>query len=56
VGTVVGRTPEGDRLLATVPAEDEAMIAFLTDGKMEPVGSAGQVRRLADGMLQWSAL
>lgn len=56
VGTVVGRTPEGNRLLATVPAEDEGMIAFLTDGRMEPVGSAGQVRRLADGMLQWSAL
>ncbi|MFM2257118.1 MAG: hypothetical protein RIQ28_965, partial [Pseudomonadota bacterium] len=55
VGTVVGLTPEGKRLLATVPAQDEAMIDFLTNGKTEPVGSPGQVRRRDDGMLQWSA-
>lgn len=55
VGTVVGRTAEGKRLLATVPAEDQAMIAFLTDGKIEPVGSAGIVSRRGDGMLLWSA-
>lgn len=54
-GTVVGLTPEGKRLLATVPAEDEAMIAFLTDGKAEPVGSEGKVSRRDDAMLVWSA-
>lgn len=55
VGTVIGRTPEGKRLLATVPADDDAMITFLTDGRTEPVGSSGVVRKGDDGMLVWSA-
>lgn len=55
VGTVIGRTPAGKRLLATVPAEDQAMITFLTDGKAEPVGSTGRVNKREDGMLVWSA-
>lgn len=55
VGTVVAQTPEGKRVLASVPPGDEAMIAFLTDGKVEPVGSAGRVSKGDDGLMRWSA-
>lgn len=42
-GVIVGRTPDGARrFLAKIPAEDEAGIAFLTDGAVEPVGTTGQ--------------
>ncbi len=53
VGTVIARTPAGNRLLATVPASDEAMIAFLTDSKVEPVGSKGQVVAGDNGLMRW---
>jgi acetyl-CoA C-acetyltransferase len=52
-GTVIALTPEGKRVLARVPAEDEAMIAFLSDGAAEPVGSAGQVVKGAEGLMEW---
>ncbi len=52
-GTVIARTPEGRRVLATVPASDEAMIAFLTDGLVEAVGSNGQVIAGDDGKMRW---
>ncbi len=52
-GTVVGRTPEGARFLAKVPAEDAECIAFLTDGKAEPVGSTGTVVAAPDGDRLW---
>jgi acetyl-CoA C-acetyltransferase len=55
-GSIIARTPEGKRVLAKVPAEDEAMIAFLTDGKVEAVGSAGQVRKGDGGLMLWSAV
>jgi acetyl-CoA C-acetyltransferase len=55
VGTVIARTPEGKRVLASVPANDEAMVAFLTDGKIEPVGREGRVSKGADGLMIWSA-
>jgi acetyl-CoA C-acetyltransferase len=55
VGTVVARTPEGKRVLASVPPNDEAMITFLTDGNVEPVGSAGRVSKGDDGLMHWSA-
>ncbi len=42
-GVVVARTPDGARTLAHVDAGDAGMVAFLTDGAVEPVGSAGQV-------------
>jgi acetyl-CoA C-acetyltransferase len=53
MGTVIARTPEGKRLLASVPADDEAMIAFLTDGKAEPVGSTGQVVAGDGDLMHW---
>jgi acetyl-CoA C-acetyltransferase len=55
VGTVIARTPENKRLLASVPANDSEMIAFLTDGKVEPVGSQGRVRKGDAGLMIWSA-
>src|SRR3546814_9121481 len=48
-GVVVARTPEGRRTLAHVDVADAAMLAFLTDGKVEPVGAAGQVVALDEG-------
>ena len=52
-GVVVARTPDGSRTLASVPAEDEATIAFLTDGKQEPVGSKGEIVREGDALAFW---
>ena len=50
-GVVVARTPGGERTLAKVPAEDTDMIAFLTDGTAEPVGSNGVVEPDGDDMV-----
>jgi acetyl-CoA C-acetyltransferase len=52
-GVIVVRTADGRRTLAKVPAEDESSIAYLTDGKCEPVGSAGEVQRGVDGIQIW---
>jgi len=48
-GVVVARTPAGQRTLAHVDVNDAAMLAFLTDGTREPVGTAGQMVALAEG-------
>lgn len=40
-GVVVGKTPAGERFLAKIPATDENAIAYLTDGKAEPIGASG---------------
>jgi acetyl-CoA C-acetyltransferase len=53
VGTIIARTAEGKRVLATVPASDTAMIRFLTDGEMEPVGAQGQITQSDNGMRLW---
>ncbi|NJR79609.1 acetyl-CoA acetyltransferase [Sphingomonas corticis] len=50
-GVVVARTPAGERTLAKVPGEDEAMIAFLTDGAAEPVGTTGEIAPEGDDMV-----
>lgn len=52
-GTIIARTPANARVLARVDAGGEAMIAFLTDGKAEPVGATGQTIRGADGLIHW---
>jgi acetyl-CoA C-acetyltransferase len=53
-GTVVALTPDGRRVVSKVPAEDAATIAFLTDGKAEPVGTPGRIE--SDGeTLFWRA-
>ena len=48
-GVVVARTPPGARTLAHVDVADAAMLAFLTDGTSEPVGTAGQIVALDTG-------
>jgi acetyl-CoA C-acetyltransferase len=53
VGTVIARTPEGKRVLASVPPADEELIALLTDGQIEPVGSRGQVVPGEEGLMRW---
>ena len=47
-GVVLARTPDGRRAIARIPGEDEALIAFLTSGAQEPVGTAGTVVREGD--------
>ncbi|WP_245798751.1 acetyl-CoA acetyltransferase [Sphingopyxis flava] len=48
-GVVVARTPQGARTLAHVDVSDAGMLAFLTDGREEPVGTSGQIVALEDG-------
>ena len=48
-GVVVARTPQGARTLAHVDVADAAMLALLTDGKVEPVGTAGHIVALDEG-------
>ena len=55
VGTVIARTQDDKRVLASVPASDAAMIAFLTDGKVEPVGSQGRISKGNEGLMIWLA-
>ena len=50
---LVARTPDGARTLALVPGDDKSTIAFLTDGKIEPVGTTGSIVRDADDMGIW---
>jgi acetyl-CoA C-acetyltransferase len=52
-GVIVARTPHGARFLAYVPREDSELIAFLTDGAREPVGSVGQATADAAGVNHW---
>ena len=42
-GVVVARTPAGGRTLAHVDVADAAMVAFLTGGADEPVGTLGRI-------------
>ncbi len=55
VGTVIALTPDDRRVLASVPASDAAMIASLTDGKLEPVGRKGRISKGNDGLMIWLA-
>jgi acetyl-CoA C-acetyltransferase len=51
-GTIIARTPGGERFVCLVPQEDAAGIAFLTDGVVEPVGTAGMSEMVED-VLVW---
>jgi acetyl-CoA C-acetyltransferase len=51
---VVARTPKGDRFLAHVPGEDEAVLNFLAGAQGEPVGAAGRAVRMEDGRQRWT--
>ncbi|MBV9509117.1 MAG: acetyl-CoA acetyltransferase [Caulobacteraceae bacterium] len=52
-GVIVGKSPAGERFLAKVPASQEADIAFLTDGKVEPVGTSGEAVSGPEGDTLW---
>lgn len=54
-GGVIARTPAGGRLMARVPASDQATIARLTDLDAQPVGAVGTVGRLDPKRLRWTA-
>ncbi len=54
-GTVIARTPAGERLMARVPASDSASISLLTRLDQQPVGSLGEVSRLDAKRLRWSS-
>ena len=54
-GTVIALTPDGKRVLARVVPEDEAMIASLSNCRIEPVGGAGRTVKGAEGLMQWKA-
>ena len=47
-GFVLSRAPDGLRVIAKVGRDDAEAIAFLTDGKVEPVGSPGLTVREGD--------
>ena len=51
-GAVISLAPDGSRVVAKVDPEDVATVAFLTDGKLEPVGSPGVTRKDGD-TLHW---
>ena len=53
LGTIVARTPEGNRTLAAVLPSDAATIAFLTDGEAEPVGTSGEVVSGEGDLREW---
>ena len=53
-GVVLSRAPEGARVIARVEAEDARSLAFLTDGKAEPIGTPGRNRRSGETMI-WTA-
>jgi len=53
-GVVVARTPTGARTLAHVDVTDAALLAFLTDGKAEPVGTSGTIESRGEAGRFWS--
>ena len=55
-GVVIARSPDGARVLSRVDGDDEAAIAFLTDGAVEPVGSGGATVRQGDTLYLESRL
>ena len=50
---VVALTAAGERTLAHVEVSDDAMVAFLTDGGVEPVGTGGVIVDAGDGRRIW---
>lgn len=54
-GTVIARTPQGQRLMARVDAADESSLAVLTSLDRSPVGCTGQVWQTDNQLLHWRA-
>ncbi|CAN7534147.1 acetyl-CoA acetyltransferase [Phenylobacterium sp. LjRoot219] len=49
-GVVISRNPRGERVLARADVEDAGLVAWLTDGRREPVGAVGTTRRRSDAL------
>lgn len=54
-GVVVARTPDAQRSLVHVDVTDAAMIAFLTNGRTEPVGTKGKIINISEKGTFWQA-
>lgn len=54
-GAIIGRTPQGHRLMARVPADDARTLAMLTALDATPIGRAGNIVRGAEGLLLFAA-
>ena len=52
-GVIVSRTPAGARTLAHVDVAEPAMLAFLTDGQVEPVGVSGSIEPRGEAGRFW---
>lgn len=55
-GTVIARTPAGERLMARVMADDADTLSMLTDLDTQPIGAEGHVESTADGLLGWQSI
>ncbi|MFC4293835.1 acetyl-CoA acetyltransferase [Novosphingobium tardum] len=55
-GVIVARTADDRRTLARVPASDAETIAFLVDGKREPLGTPGRIVAEGDDRIWVRAL
>ena len=55
-GTVIGRTPDGARVLARVAADDDFTLTALRNPDVEAVGLSGAVSGDAEGLLHWRVL
>jgi len=53
LSTIVARTPQGQRTLAAVMPDDVATIAWLTDGRAEPVGAHGRIEQGRGPLREW---
>jgi acetyl-CoA C-acetyltransferase len=53
-GVVLSHGPDAQRVIARVDGNDARSVAFLTDGRVEPVGKLGHNRRRGDSLV-WTA-
>lgn len=53
LGTIVARTPSGERTLAIVPRESGDTISFLIDGARDPIGTHGAITVDQGGRRAW---
>jgi acetyl-CoA C-acetyltransferase len=53
-GTVIARTPNGDRFLARVTSSESATLLALTDDLNEPIGRQGHAYDARDGLIHFA--
>lgn len=52
-GVVIARTPDGQRLIARVPEEDESTLATLLDMERNAIGRSGTISKDGEGRMTW---